>query len=119
MARSMRRLLSCRSDALAHSLQKGDTPMKLLVVPVFLAALGQGDDPAKIMKAMEEKVAKATTVQTNYDAKIESGKGDGTMKGTVTVGAAGKARLEGDLNISGMDLKLLVVSDGTKLVTTV
>src|SRR5437660_482527 len=98
MARSTRRLLSCRSDALAHSLQKGDTPMKLLVVPVFLAALGQGDDPAKIMKAMEDKIAKATTLQTEFDAKIEGGKNNGTMKGTISVGAAGKARLKADMN---------------------
>jgi outer membrane lipoprotein-sorting protein len=93
--------------------------MKLLFVPIVLAALGQGDDPAKIMKAMEDKIAKATTVQTDFDAKIESGKGNGTMKGTATVGTGGKARLDGDLEFAGMDLKLKMVSDGTKLSTTV
>jgi outer membrane lipoprotein-sorting protein len=93
--------------------------MNLFAIPVLVGLLGQGDDPAKVMKAVDEKVGKADTLQTNFDAKIEGSKGNGTMKGTVSVAPGGKARLEADLDIGGMAVKLQVVSDGSKLKVTV
>ena len=58
--------------------------MKLLFVPVLVAALGQaGDDPTVRMKAMEEKIAKAKSIQFTFDGKIEGSKGKRLAPGHV------------------------------------
>ena len=96
--------------------------MKLLFVPVLVAVLGQaGDDPSVRMKAMEEKIAKADSLQVTLDSKFESskGKGSGTIQGTLTLGAGDKARAELNLNFMGKAMKIQMVSDGTKMVESI
>ena len=89
--------------------------MKLLL-PVLLAALTQpGSDPQKLFLAMEEKITNATSVQITFDGKLESNKGNGTAKGTLTFAPKGKARTDMALDLEGKKLKMLMVSDGTKM----
>src|SRR6476659_4552757 len=92
--------------------------MNLFAVPLLAAALSQaGDDPAKLLKDLEDKVAAANTLETKFSARITSTKGKGDMKGTVLVAAGNKARLTFDLDIEGMQIQAELVSDGTKFVT--
>jgi outer membrane lipoprotein-sorting protein len=92
--------------------------MKLLFVPMLAAVLTQaGDDPAVRLKAMEDTIAKAETAQVGFDAKFEAKGMEGTMKGTLSVGAGNKARVDADVGIMGQTIKIELVSDGTKLVT--
>jgi outer membrane lipoprotein-sorting protein len=93
--------------------------MKLLLVPVLLAALGQaGDDAEKRFKAMEEKLARAAAFQVTFDGKIESAgqKNDGTLKGALTVGPNGKSHMTAEGNILGKAQKMTMVSDGKQRV---
>src|SRR4051794_36167573 len=92
--------------------------MQLLVIPLLAAVLGQGDDPAKVMKAMEDKVARAEAVQVTLDCKIDSNKGNGTFKGTLTVAGGNKARADITMEFMGKAETHQMVSDGTKMVVT-
>jgi outer membrane lipoprotein-sorting protein len=96
---------------------KGGAVMKLLAIPMLAAVLGQaGDDPAKILKAVEDKVTKADAVQVALDVKVESTKGDGSIKGTLTVAAGNKARAELAMEFKGKAQKVEMVSDGKMMV---
>lgn len=88
--------------------------MKLLLIPVVLAALGQaGGDAEKRFQAMEAKIAKANTVQVTFDSKVESTKANATIKGTLAYGGAGKRRIVADADTKGKVTKIQIVSDGT------
>lgn len=97
------------------------SPMKLLIIPMLVAVFGQaGDDPAKLMKAMEDKIAQADSIQVNFDAEVKGTKGgDGTAKGSLTLAKGGKVRIEINMGIKDNTFKVVVVSDGTKAVTAV
>ncbi len=91
--------------------------MKLLLLPVVLAALGQaGDDAEKRFKAMEDKIRKADALRVTFACDFKNDQITFAMKGTLTVRAPNKARLEADASFFGKDMKIVMVSDGTKMV---
>jgi len=93
--------------------------MKILAIPLLAAVLGQGDDPAKVMKALEDKVARADVSQVTVDAKMEGSKGNSAgIKGTLTVAADNKARGDFTMEFLGKSQKNYMVSDGTRMVTS-
>ncbi len=92
--------------------------MKLLLIPLLLTVAAQGGaDAEKRFKAMEAKIAKADTLQITFDGKIETAKGGGPVKGTLTIGAGGKGRLTAEADVAGKTAKLEMVSDGNKVAT--
>jgi outer membrane lipoprotein-sorting protein len=98
-----------------HNSMKGSESMNLLA-PILLAVLAQpGTDPQKLFLSMEERITNATSVQITFEAKLESKKGDGAAKGTVAFAPKAKCRADLDLDVEGKKLKLLMVSDGTKM----
>jgi hypothetical protein len=100
--------------------------MILFALPVLVAVLGQpGDDPEKIYRAMEAKITKADTLQAKFQGLVESGSGGGggpgpntTFKGKMTVGDGNKAHMDIAAQFGGKASNLVVVADGTKVLTT-
>jgi outer membrane lipoprotein-sorting protein len=93
--------------------------MKLLFVPVLAAALTQaGDDPEKLFRAMEAKVAAADTLRVTFATKMEAPGTTISFQGTLVVAAGNKIRLEADVVRMDKTSKIIVVCDGTKRVTS-
>ena len=92
--------------------------MKLLLVPFLLTAAAQGgDDAAKRFQAMEDKIARAAALQVTVEARIESPQGEGTIKGKLTA-RGNKARVEMGVDFMGKALRITMVCDGTKMVSS-
>jgi outer membrane lipoprotein-sorting protein len=90
--------------------------MKLLLVPVVLAALGQaGDDAEKRFKAMEDKIRQADALQVAFESDFKDN--FGSIKGTLAVRTGNKASLDMRINLMDNPRKFLLVSDGTRMVT--
>jgi outer membrane lipoprotein-sorting protein len=92
--------------------------MKLLFVPVLAAALTQaGDDPEKVFRAMEAKIAEADSLLVTFTTRMEAAtKGAAVFQGQVTIGDGNRVRIEGTAEESkGQAVKLLWVSDGKRI----
>jgi outer membrane lipoprotein-sorting protein len=93
--------------------------MKFLAVPMLAALLAPaGDDAAKSLKALEDKVARADIVQATFDVKFEAGKITASTRGTFTVAAGNKARVDLVHEVMGVSQKDALISDGMKSVLT-
>ena len=66
--------------------------VRRLSVPLLFSVLGQcGSFSATVrMKAMEDKITKAESLQVTVDSKLETKKGTGTFKGTLTLDVGNK-----------------------------
>jgi outer membrane lipoprotein-sorting protein len=86
---------------------------------VLLALLpGQGtDDGEKLFRQMEAKMSKAKALDLSFDIAIEAGKG-GMVKGTVVAMNGNKARLELVGELESKPIKMLMISDGTRMKST-
>jgi outer membrane lipoprotein-sorting protein len=89
--------------------------MKLLLLPLLFTVSAQGgDDAEKRFRAMEAKVRQADALQVAFDCDLMNKLG--TIKGSMIVRAGNKARLEMQVDFAGKEMKLLMVSDGSKMV---
>ncbi len=71
------------------------------------------DDPEKLFLAMQKKIAAAKTLRVRFDLTATDGLGQtGTAKGTLTLGAGDRYRVELDGKLFGQVVKGTEVSDG-------
>jgi uncharacterized protein (TIGR03066 family) len=72
------------------------------------------DDPVKLFRAMQQKVAAAKTLRVRFDLTVTGADGGkGIVKGSLTLGAGDKYRVELDGKLFGHVVKETEVSDGT------
>jgi RNA polymerase sigma factor (sigma-70 family) len=80
---------------------------------------GQANDEGeKLFRQMEAKVSKAKAFDLSFDITVEAGNKADKLKGTLTSKSGNKARLEMNGEFQGNPLKVLMVSDGTRMKTT-
>src|SRR4051812_36773791 len=92
--------------------------MLAVLLPTLVLAQGQPMNEAeKLFRGMEEKLAKASTVQVAFEGQLE-GIDNSKWKGILVLGGENKVRLAFDGATIGGRGKHLIVADGTDLKLT-
>lgn len=80
------------------------------------AAADDGKEAEKLYQQMEEKVAKAKSIEMSFEVEIASPgqKEKGTIKGSLALAEGNKMRLEYKTKLMGMEGDATLISDGKK-----
>lgn len=98
----------------------GGQPAQKSGSPAAAAQTTPAQDPIhaeKLFRQMEDLLVKAKTLDVSFDVNM-AGAIKGKLKGTLVLTAGNKSRLEIVGDLAGQPIKILVVSDGTKMTTT-
>jgi outer membrane lipoprotein-sorting protein len=87
-----------------------------VAVAVVAAPAYAGENEAeKLFRQMEKKLQAAKTVQIRFDIKASIFGMEGTARGKAVLGEEDRVRLDAEAEFAGMNLKVTMVGDGTKL----
>jgi outer membrane lipoprotein-sorting protein len=90
--------------------------MRLAFLPAVLLALAQGENQAeKLIRESEKLLAEADQAQITVESTLEGTPERGRLKGTLLLAKGNKASLVVQGNLRGEELKISVVSNGTKM----
>jgi hypothetical protein len=93
----------------------------ILTVTVLMVAMPvyAGDNEGeKLFRQMEKKIKAAKTLQIEFELVMTILGMQNTFKGDVTLGEGDKLHLNAAGAIAGMDIKVTVIGDGTKIYAT-
>jgi hypothetical protein len=87
----------------------------LAALPALAPAQG-GDEAKKLFEAMEERLAKAKSVNLGFSIEVEvEGKKVAAMKGSLTFASGDQARFEAEGKDEGEGYKVTLTSDGKRM----
>jgi outer membrane lipoprotein-sorting protein len=91
----------------------------MLVELVIVLALHADDknEAEQLFRKMETKLTSAKSLECSHEAKIEGGKGPGSVKASLTLAEGNKSRLDVSGRFGDFEEKITLVSDGEKVVS--